>query len=117
MIRERIAEAAPLRSWLGRRECGCRTRNGYALRATQIKRADRIDRLLLILALAYILLVGLGRLARRRYRPGMWCRTKRPKECSDFTIGRVLLSSLHTSAAVAFAAVRLATEQVAPNWG
>ena len=38
-------------------------RNGFALRAVRLKKADRIDRLLLIVTLAYILLVGLGRLA------------------------------------------------------
>lgn len=91
--------------------------NGYALRATLLTRAERIDRLLLILALAYILLVGLGRLARRRYRPGMWCSNNRPEECSDFTIGRVMLTRLRVSAAAAFAAALLATEQAAPNWG
>lgn len=91
--------------------------NGYALRATQLTRPERIDRLLLILALAYILLVGLGRLARRRYRPGMWCSTNRPKECSDFTIGRVMLTRLRVSAAAAFAAVLTMTEQAAPKWG
>lgn len=91
--------------------------NGYALRATQLTRADRIDRLLLILALAYILLVGLGRLARRRYRPGMWCSTNRPKECSDFTIGRIMLTRLRASPTAAFAAVLVTTEQVAPKWG
>jgi hypothetical protein len=92
-------------------------RNGYALRATPLTRPDRLDRLLLILALAYILLVGLGWLARRRYRPGMWCSTNRPTECSAFTIGRVMLTRLHVSAIAAFAAVLTTTEQVAPNWG
>ena len=81
-------------------------RNGYALRATQLRRAERIDPLPLILALAYLSLVGWGRLARWRYRPGLWCSTNRPKECSDFTIGRVMLTRLRASAVAAFAAVR-----------
>lgn len=91
--------------------------NGYALRATQLTRADRIDRLLLILALAYILLVGLGRLARQCYRPGRWCSTNRPKECSDFTIGRIMLSRMHLRATSAFAAAIAATTEAAPKWG
>ena len=43
--------------------------NGWSLRHTRIIRADRLDRLLLILALAYILFCGLGLLARSRCRP------------------------------------------------
>ena len=41
-------------------------RNGWALRHTQLTQAGRFDRLLLVLALAYWLLVGLGLLARAR---------------------------------------------------
>jgi hypothetical protein len=92
-------------------------RNGYALRATQLTRAERIDRLLLILALAYILLVGLGLRARRRYRPGAWCSSNRPKECSDFTIGRIMLDRMTVRAVSAFAAAIAATVQAAPKWG
>jgi hypothetical protein len=47
-------------------------RNGSALRPTQRTRADRLDRLLLILALAYVPLTGQGTIARTRYRPRMW---------------------------------------------
>ena len=42
---------------------------GHALGATQPRRANRIDRGLSILTLAYIRLVELGLRARRRYRP------------------------------------------------
>jgi hypothetical protein len=38
-------------------------RNGFALRNTRIEKAERFDRLLLVLALAYLLLVGLGLLS------------------------------------------------------
>ena len=41
-------------------------RNGFSLRHTKITKPDRIDRLLLVLALAYWLLCGIGRLARQR---------------------------------------------------
>ena len=92
-------------------------RNGYALRATQLTRAERIDRLLLILALAYILLVGLGLRARRRYRPGAWRSSNRPRECSAFTIGRIMLERMKLRAVSAFAAAIAATVEVAPKWG
>jgi hypothetical protein len=92
-------------------------RNGYALRNTQLTRADRIDRLLLILALAFILLCGLGLRAQQRYRPGMWCSSNDPKQCSVFTIGRVMLDRMKLSAAAAFAAVSSAITSAAPNWG
>jgi hypothetical protein len=92
-------------------------RNGYALRATQLTRAERIDRLLLILALAYILLVGLGLRARRRYRPGAWCSSNRSRECSAFTIGRIMLDRMTVRAVSAFAAAIAATVEAAPKWG
>src|SRR5688572_20270253 len=41
-------------------------RNGWSLRDTQVSTPERLDRLLLILALAYLLLVGLGLHCRRR---------------------------------------------------
>jgi Transposase DDE domain len=92
-------------------------RNGFALRATQVKKAGHLDRLLLVLALAYWLLVGLGLLARRQHRPGFWCSNNRAQECSAFTIGRAVLDRLRVSAAGALAAVAEATEEAAPKWG
>jgi hypothetical protein len=41
-------------------------RNGFSLRHTKITKPDRIDRLLLVLALAYWLLCGIGLVARQR---------------------------------------------------
>jgi hypothetical protein len=96
---------------------GKNKRNGFALRHTKITKPDRIDRLLLILALAYWLLCGIGLLARQRYRPGMWCSSNRAKECSVFTIGRAMRSRMEVSPAAAFAAVVAAIGEAAPNWG
>lgn len=73
-------------------------RNGLALRNTQITKADRFDRLLLILALAYWLLTGIGLVARQRYRPGQWCSSNDPRQCSDFTIGRIMLDQMKATA-------------------
>lgn len=92
-------------------------RNGFALRSIQIQRADRMDRLLLILALAYILLVGIGLRARQQYPPAMWCSSNSQRQCSVFTIGRVLQAELEIPPPVALAAVALAIIQAAPNWG
>lgn len=92
-------------------------RNGFALRHTQIKHADRFDRLLLILVLVYLLLTGLGRVARERFRPGAWCSSNRAHECSDFTIGRRMLDKLQVPPLLALAALVEHLFQSAPNWG
>lgn len=92
-------------------------RNGFALRLTQMKDPRRLDRLLLIVALAYVLLVGLGLVARQRYRPGFWCSSNDDKQCSAFTIGLAVLDRLRVTAAAAIAAVRQAITEAAPNWG
>ena len=92
-------------------------RNGYALRNTQIKRADHFDRFLLILVLAYLLLVGLGLVARARFQPGAWCSCNRPRECSDFTIGQRMLLHLEVPWAKALAAVIAQLLEAEKNWG
>jgi hypothetical protein len=63
-------------------------RYGLGLGQTQVTTTARLDRLILILALAILLLIGLGRLARGRFRPGAWCSSNDPNECSDVTVGR-----------------------------
>jgi hypothetical protein len=92
-------------------------RNGSALRLTQLRRADRLDRLLLVLALAYVLLTGLGAVAQARYRPGLWCSSNRATECSVYTIGRAMLDRMDASPAAAWRAIVAATADAAPNWG
>ena len=92
-------------------------RNGFSLRHTKLTKPGRIDRLLLILALAYWLLCGIGLLARQRYRPGRWCSSNDPKQCSVFTIGRVMRTEMQVAAAAAFAAVAAAVEEASPKWG
>jgi len=66
-------------------------RNGMALRDTRIREAERFDRFVLILVLAYILLVGLGLQARLDFDPSAWCTNRRARECSVFTIGKAML--------------------------
>jgi hypothetical protein len=44
-------------------------RNGWSLRDTKVAEAERLDRLLLILAIAYMLLCGGGLLAKQEFKP------------------------------------------------
>ena len=92
-------------------------RNGFALRHVQVQQADRFDRLLLIVALTYILLVGLGHYARKRYRPSYWSSNTRAGDCSVFTIGRCMLDRIEVLATQIFAALLTAISQPAPKWG
>ena len=87
-------------------------RNGWSLRDTQITRPDRLDRLLLILAIAYLLLCGIGLLAKQQFKPSAWCSTNRQIECSIYTIGLVMLAKIATSPSKAFAAVADLSESV-----
>ncbi len=66
-------------------KCG---RYGLGLGQTQVTTTARLDRLILFLALALILLTGLGLVARRRFAPRDWCSSNDPRECSGVTVGR-----------------------------
>lgn len=87
-------------------------RNGWSLRDTKITKADRLDRLLLVLAIAYLLLCGIGLLAKQQFRPSAWCSTNRKIECSIYTIGLIMLEHIKASPPKAFAAVRVLSESV-----
>ena len=92
-------------------------RNGSALRHTQVKRAERFDRLVLVLVLAYLLLTGLGLRAMTEYRAGEWSSTDRGKPASAVVAARAVLDWFRLSPAAALAAVVAATINAAPNWG
>jgi DDE family transposase len=92
-------------------------RNGFALRNIQIQKASRFDRLLLILALAYLLLIGLGLQAKRDYCPSNWCTNTRDFECSVFIIGQRMLDRIEVSPEQAITALQRALTDAAPNWG
>lgn len=92
-------------------------RNGWSLRDTRMTKPDRIDRLLLILAIAYLLLCGVGLIAKTQFTPAAWCSTKRDKECSIYTIGMVMLDKIKASPPAAFHAVLKLSEMASPNWG
>jgi hypothetical protein len=92
-------------------------RNGWSLRDTQITKPDRIDRLLLVLAIAYLLLCGVGLVAKRQFKPSAWCSTNRDTECSIYTIGLVMLAKVRASPPQLIAAVVDLSESVSPKWG
>jgi len=91
-------------------------RNGWSLRDTKITRPERLDRLLLILAIAYLLLCGVGLIALQTGKPGDWSSSTR-NQCSVFTIGRIMLYRIQTRPSAAIAAFIAATEQAVPKWG
>jgi hypothetical protein len=62
-------------------------RNGYHLRDTRITDPARLDRLLLILTLAYLLLIGIGLHLKATCHPSLWSGCSR-NDCSLFTIAR-----------------------------
>ncbi|HVT87336.1 MAG TPA: transposase [Tepidisphaeraceae bacterium] len=91
-------------------------RNGWSLRDTKITRADRLDRLLLVLAIAYLLLCGIGLAALQNCKPGQWTASSK-NDCSVFTIGRIMLTELALSPAQAFQTLLTATADAVPEWG
>jgi len=68
---------------------------GWSLAKTRIARPDRLDRLILIAALAYLLLMALGLWCRLNLPPRQWASNNRRKELSCFAIARVMLTRLH----------------------
>jgi hypothetical protein len=92
-------------------------RNGWALRDTQVTTAARLDRLLLVLAIAYLLLCGIGLIARATRTPGQWCSNSKAGTCSVYVIGRLMLRRIKASPPQAFAAFLDATVAAVPKWG
>jgi hypothetical protein len=92
-------------------------RNGWSLRDTQITKPDRIDRMLLILAIAYLLLCGIGLIAKTLFPPSQWCSTNRQHECSIYTIGIIMLDKIRASPQRLIGAVMQLSKIAAPNWG
>jgi hypothetical protein len=90
-------------------------RNGFALRLNLIKAPRRLERLLLVLALAYIVLVAVGLQAARFYQPKYWCSNNRPEECSLFTIGRYMLKRPVARLRAALSLLR--NQLLQGNWG
>ncbi len=71
----------------------------------------------MILAITYLLLCGVGLIAKQQFKPSAWCSTNRDIECSLFTIGLIMLKKIDASPPRVFAAVADLAESVSPNWG
>jgi hypothetical protein len=91
-------------------------RHGWSLRDNQITTPQRFDRLLLILAMAYLLLSALGLCCKKRYAPGRWASNNRPGECSAFFVARVMLARSSIRLRTALATLIAAIAAVG-NWG
>lgn len=91
-------------------------RNGWSLRDTQITAPERLDRLLLILAIAYLLLCGIGLIARATCKPSAWSSASKDHS-SLFQIGLNMLHKLPLSPHAAFKAVLQLSESTAQKWG
>lgn len=90
---------------------------GYALSQTRITRPDRLDRLILILVLAYLLLIGLGLWAKRNLPPRLWASNNRRHECSAFTVGRLLIDQRPTSRHRLLLELMANIRRLGRNWG
>jgi len=94
-------------------------RYGWGLRQTSLSEAARLERMLLVLAFAYLLLVLMGLVAGARFSQAHWSATTSPKKpTSAFVIGRYMQDHtrfrfpelLHTLA-------HLLTQTAKENWG
>jgi hypothetical protein len=92
-------------------------RNGQSLRHTRIGRPDRFDRFLLVAALSYILLAGLGLAAKLDHDPSAWCTNRRARECSVFTIGKAMTERLNYPPDHLLQMIRRATIEAGSRWG
>jgi hypothetical protein len=92
-------------------------RNGWALRDTGLTDPQRLDRLLLILALAYLFLVAWGLHARTHHRPGRWCSNQRPDSLSTFSLGQLAYRDLSLHLPRLLALLLATAQNVMTNWG
>lgn len=91
-------------------------RNGWSLRDTQLTTSDRLDRLLLILAIAYLLLCGIGLIAQSRLKPSAWSSSSK-EQSSVFQIGLLMLNKIEASPPQAMASVFRLSETMGGKWG
>jgi hypothetical protein len=77
---------------------------------------DWFDRLLLILALAYWILLAVALVALQRYSPGMWSSSNRQGACTLFFMGRQRIERMQVRAAEALSALLGALLSESQNW-
>jgi Transposase DDE domain len=92
-------------------------RTGRSSRGTRITYPDRFDRFLIVVALAYLLLVGLGPKARPDSDPSAWCTSRRAGECRVLTIGKARIDRLDCPPEQVLRMLRWATIEVGSKWG
>jgi len=92
-------------------------RNGLALRHCLIKLPERLDRWLLILMLAYLLVCGLGLWALRHLHPRYWGGSSRKNECSIYTAGSRLIASFQVCLDQILQMLAAALREASPKWG
>lgn len=91
-------------------------RNGWSLRDTLITRPERLDRLLLVLAIAYLCLCGIGLIAQNTLPPSAWSSSTK-NVLSLFQIGLSMLHKIATRPNAAFNAVLELSESFGGKWG
>jgi hypothetical protein len=92
-------------------------RNGWSLRDTGISDPERLDRLILILAIAYWFLIALGLAAQKRYQPRAWCSNNRVNTLSAFGIGQWALNRLRLHPDRLMAILLRAVAAASEKWG
>jgi len=95
-------------------------RYGWGLRQTKVGNHERLARLLLVLAFAYLLLVTMGLVCRDTMSEAHWASatTKSNDQACGFTVGRFMLTRAKWRlAALLEAFARMLTGWVEENWG
>lgn len=93
-------------------------RYGWGLRHVEIGQEGRMERLLLALMYAYLILILLGFFRRAKFPPSFWCSTSKEGMCSLFFIARAPLEhrppAVRTLLRLLVAELRKITDE---NWG
>ena len=92
-------------------------RHGFSLRSTRVTSPERFDRLLLVLAIGYVLLCGFGLKMKQTFGPSNWSTNKRVNELSVLSIARRMLDMTQLTAHQAFQSLTTAVQKASPNWG
>lgn len=92
-------------------------RNGLSLRQCQIKLPERLDRWLLVLTLAYLMICGLGLWALRHMHSREWSGSTRANECSLYTIGSRVMTKAQVLTEDILTLLTAALWELSPKWG
>ncbi len=92
-------------------------RNGFSLPCTRIRSPENLSRALLILALGYILLLGIGLHAKEHDAPSSWGSSPRADDYSLFVIGQRMLDRIQLQIMTMLRAVCQAILEECEKWG